>query len=92
MLTAVRVARRVCALLAGRPESHEMAIELARVWMRGNLAAWRKTNFMYEKYSAVDAGLGGGGGEYTPQVGFGWSNGVALTLLAKYGDKLAQTS
>ena len=44
---------------------------------------------MYEKYSAVDKGLGGGGGEYTPQVGFGWSNGVALTLLAQYGDQLS---
>jgi hypothetical protein len=26
-------------------------------------------------------GVGGGGGEYVPQMGFGWSNGVALILL-----------
>jgi hypothetical protein len=25
--------------------------------------------------------MGGGGGEYVPQKGFGWSNGVALYLL-----------
>jgi neutral trehalase len=26
----------------------------------------------------------GGGGEYTPQSGFGWTNGVALDLLARF--------
>jgi len=37
---------------------------------------------MFEKYNAFQHGSGGGGGEYTPQVGFGWTNGVALVLLA----------
>lgn len=36
---------------------------------------------MYEKYNAYEVGVGGGGGEYKPQIGFGWSNGVALVLL-----------
>lgn len=36
---------------------------------------------MYEKYNAFEMGVGGGGGEYVPQIGFGWSNGVALVLL-----------
>ena len=36
---------------------------------------------MFEKYNAFQNGSGGGG-EYTPQVGFGWTNGVALVLLA----------
>jgi hypothetical protein len=36
---------------------------------------------MFEKYNAFEMGIGGGGGEYTPQIGFGWSNGVALVLL-----------
>lgn len=36
---------------------------------------------MYEKYNALQYGVGGGGGEYVPQLGFGWSNGVALVLL-----------
>ena len=40
---------------------------------------------MYEKYDAFEPGVGGGGGEYVPQVGFGWTNGVALDLLRKYG-------
>jgi predicted permease len=36
---------------------------------------------MFEKYNAFEMGIGGGGGEYTPQIGFGWSNGVALVML-----------
>jgi alpha,alpha-trehalase len=31
------------------------------------------------------AGQGGGGGEYELQDGFGWTNGVTLKLLEKYG-------
>jgi alpha,alpha-trehalase len=70
-------------------EAHELALSVARRWTTSNLRAWRKTHFMFEKYSAVDHGYGGAGGEYAPQVGFGWSNGVALSLLARYGDDLA---
>lgn len=33
-------------------------------------------------------GVGGGGGEYEIQLGFGWSNAVIMDLLHKYGDKL----
>lgn len=48
---------------------------------------------MYEKYDAYEVGVGGGGGEYIPQVGFGWSNGVALALLAaKYSKNINNTS
>ena len=39
---------------------------------------------MYEKYSAVRPGASGSGGEYVPQTGFGWTNGVVLDLLAKF--------
>jgi hypothetical protein len=33
-------------------------------------------------------GLPGGGGEYDVVVGFGWTNGVILDFLNRYGDKL----
>jgi len=66
----------------------ELALSVARDWTASNSKAWRRTHYMYEKYVATEQGVGGGGGEYTPQVGFGWSNGVALTLLARYGDQL----
>ena len=39
---------------------------------------------MHEKYDATAPGKRGGGGEYDPQIGFGWSNGVALWLLETY--------
>ena len=32
------------------------------------------------RYDAFRVGEGGGGGEYVPQTGFGWSNGVAMVL------------
>lgn len=34
-------------------------------------------------------GATGGGGTYTAQTGFGWSNGLALTLLDLFGRKLS---
>ncbi|KAI8866754.1 hypothetical protein GQ42DRAFT_108288, partial [Ramicandelaber brevisporus] len=40
---------------------------------------------IFEKQSATAIGQAGGGGEYTVQTGFGWSNGVLLWLLEKYG-------
>jgi len=40
---------------------------------------------MYEKFNAVEIGKPGSGGEYTVQTGFGWSNGVLLWLMEKYG-------
>lgn len=39
---------------------------------------------MYEKYDAIKAGEYGGGGEYEVQLGFGWSNGVALAFIDQF--------
>jgi hypothetical protein len=33
-------------------------------------------------------GAPGGGGEYDVQLGFGWTNGVALRFLNDFGDRL----
>jgi hypothetical protein len=53
--------------------------------IRSNLAAWKATGHMHEKYDVRGAGgAAGGGGEYRPQVGFGWSNGVLLEFLGTY--------
>ncbi|ORY93580.1 Six-hairpin glycosidase-like protein [Syncephalastrum racemosum] len=35
---------------------------------------------MFEKLSVTDIGNAGGGGEYTVQAGFGWTNGIALWI------------
>ena len=45
------------------------------------MMAFDSTGFMYEKFNAYEMGIGGGGGEYVPQKGFGWSNAVALILI-----------
>lgn len=37
-------------------------------------------------------GVGGGGGEYVPQMGFGWTNGVALYLLKSTTSNIATES
>ncbi|MEW5301860.1 MAG: hypothetical protein WDW36_004690 [Sanguina aurantia] len=40
---------------------------------------------MHEKYDGLRRGQVGGGGEYATCVGFGWSNGVLLDLMQRYG-------
>lgn len=41
------------------------------------------------QYDVTYLGSAGGGGEYEVVIGFGWSNGVVLDFLQKYGNKLA---
>jgi alpha,alpha-trehalase len=55
--------------------------QLAKAWLETNLLGYQKKHYMYEKYDADKVGVGGGGGEYIPQLGFGWTNGVALVFL-----------
>ena len=45
-------------------------------------------HFFFFKYDVTVIGLPGGGGEYDVQLGFGWTNGVALELLKMYGSRL----
>ena len=65
----------------GAPGGVALSETLARRWLRSNWLGWKKTGHMHEKYDAGNPGERGGGGEYTPQVGFGWTNGVVLWLL-----------
>ncbi|XP_027417916.1 trehalase-like [Bos indicus x Bos taurus] len=41
------------------------------------------------EYDISNGGQPGGGGEYEVQEGFGWTNGAALMLLDRYGDRLS---
>lgn len=73
---------------SGDEEARRLAKEQAVLWICANYigySTWRK---MFEKYSAVQPGHHGGGGEYEVQDGFGWTNGVVLELLDKYGKEL----
>lgn len=62
-----------------------MAKDISRNWLRSNFVAYQQVGKMIEKYDATSCGKIGGGGEYNPQTGFGWTNGVVLSLLQKYG-------
>ncbi|SEJ58118.1 Trehalase [Azotobacter beijerinckii] len=47
-------------------------------------ALFDKKHKLVEKYSVEGENLGGSGGEYKLQDGFGWTNGVVLKLLSLY--------
>jgi alpha,alpha-trehalase len=52
-------------------------------WLALNRRVYRATGKMTEKYDVLDLARRAGGGEYPNQDGFGWTNGVALALLAQ---------
>ncbi|CAM9594056.1 unnamed protein product [Phaeothamnion confervicola] len=66
------------------PAAGAVARDIVRRWTAANLAGWRRTGVMFEKYDAAAPGARGGGGEYVPQEGFGWSNGVALDFMIRH--------
>ncbi|HEX4632872.1 MAG TPA: alpha,alpha-trehalase TreF, partial [Gemmatimonadales bacterium] len=51
-------------------------------WLAVNRRVYDATGKMVEKYDVLDIARRAGGGEYPAQDGFGWTNGVALALLA----------
>jgi len=76
---------------------YALADTVAQRWQRVNVRGFAQTGKLLEKYNVEATGsAAGGGGEYPLQDGFGWTNGVLLTLLntdlrSKFmGDRLAQ--
>jgi alpha,alpha-trehalase len=63
----------------------ELAEEIARKYLKTAFSAWQMTGRMFEKFDVREVGVQGGGGEYACMDGFGWTNGLALTWLDKYG-------
>lgn len=47
---------------------------------------------IFEKFNATSINAAGGGGEYTVQVGFGWSNGALLWSASTFGQRLQRPS
>ncbi|OVA06318.1 Glycoside hydrolase [Macleaya cordata] len=66
-------------------EARSMAEDIAVRWIKTNYATYKKTGTMHEKYDVEACGKFGRGGEYVPQTGFGWSNGVVLAFLEEFG-------
>ncbi|KAI8546163.1 hypothetical protein RHMOL_Rhmol07G0096200 [Rhododendron molle] len=70
---------------SGSKEARYLAEDIAVRWIRTNYVAYKKSGAMHEKYDVEKCGEFGGGGEYNPQTGFGWSNGVVLAFLEEFG-------
>ncbi|KAG6501496.1 hypothetical protein ZIOFF_041377 [Zingiber officinale] len=70
---------------SGSKEARSLAEDIAIRWIRTNYVAYQRTGVMHEKYDVQACGDTGSGGEYAPQTGFGWSNGVALAFLEEFG-------
>nr|XP_006821583.1 PREDICTED: trehalase-like [Saccoglossus kowalevskii] len=69
--------------------AHDLAQRLANNWVYCNWKSWSDTGHMFEKYDVIK-GTPGGGGEYDVQLGFGWTNGVVIQMLKRYGDVLTR--
>lgn len=67
------------------PEGKRVAKEMARRFLLTAFEAWKQTGLMFEKFDARVVGAPGGGGEYSVADGFGWTNGLILVWLEKYG-------
>lgn len=63
----------------------ELAETIAKRWIKLCTDVFSRTGKLMEKYNVVNTQLDAGGGEYPGQDGFGWTNGVLLALIKKYG-------
>ncbi|VDD96909.1 unnamed protein product, partial [Enterobius vermicularis] len=75
----------------GDPLLMKAAEKMATKWLTVTYKSFIRTHSMFEKYNVsamLEECAAGGGGEYEVQTGFGWTNGVILDLLDKYGDKM----
>jgi alpha,alpha-trehalase len=62
----------------------DLAADIASRWVKLNEKVYKATGKLMEKYNVSDTNKEAGGGEYSGQDGFGWTNGVLLKLIRKY--------
>jgi alpha,alpha-trehalase len=62
----------------------DLGRDIATRWVKLNTDVFKRTGKLMEKYNVVNTSLEAGGGEYGGQDGFGWTNGILLTLINKY--------
>lgn len=62
----------------------DVADEIAQRWIATVDATYRTTGLLYEKYDVEHPAIGRGG-EYLPQIGFGWTNGVTAAFIDQDG-------
>ena len=66
----------------------ELALSFAKKFFSTVYLGWLKTGMIFEKYSTINMGERGSGGEYLVQSGFGWTNGTIISLIDLFGDRL----
>jgi alpha,alpha-trehalase len=69
-----------------------LADAVACRWMLNVNRVYGESSKLVEKYDVVTTGRAGGGGEYSAQDGFGWTNGVMRKLMALFPAYAANTS
>ena len=74
-----------------RPLAARTTTQCASCSLRVGRVAAERGSVLVEKYTTESNRLIGGGGEYRTVEGFGWSNGVALDLLATYGREMSSS-
>jgi alpha,alpha-trehalase len=63
-----------------RYKFNETAAEISSRWTALNDKVFRDTGKITVKYDVMETDLTAGGGEYSTQDGFGWTNRVYLSL------------
>uniref|UniRef100_A0A8R1TM38 Trehalase n=1 Tax=Onchocerca volvulus TaxID=6282 RepID=A0A8R1TM38_ONCVO len=79
----------------GDPELMKAAEAIATQWLSVTYKSFIRTHSMFEKYNVSafsEECSAGSGGEYEVQTGFGWTNGVILDLLDKYGQTMTSAA
>ncbi|XP_017044763.1 uncharacterized protein LOC108090540 [Drosophila ficusphila] len=75
----------------GTRESKAMSKRWAHRWVKSNYAAYKHESFMFEKYYCEEFGTSGEGGSENTPVGYGWTCGVVIEFLCKYGKEISLT-
>lgn len=73
-----------------RIKEPEMAYHVAKSFYNSVEKGFEENKMFFEKYDCNRLGFTGGGGEYTPQAGFGWTNGAVLSFILKFKDQLGE--
>lgn len=65
-----------------------LALRFAKKFFDSVYTGWKEVGVIFEKYDGIMLGERGTGGEYEPQSGFGWTNGVILSFINIFKDDL----
>lgn len=64
-------------------KAHELSLVVRSRWIRLCEHVFRLTGTVYEKYNVVNSYIPSASGEYSVQIGFGWTNGVVADFMRR---------